>query len=195
MDSTQLKAYLVADLRRNSEVISLYKFLINYLSRPTFKYTVWLRLCSYVQQQKGLKLVYLFFAWNLQRLRIKYGIHIFSSTKIGSGFLIGHMGGIVVNSEAVIGMNCTILHDVTIGVSDIVGEQAAPVIGDNVYLGSGARIIGPVKVGDNVVVGANCVVVKDVPENAVVIGVPARIVSYAGANRSAYNPTKRELIA
>ena len=70
------------------------------------------------------------------------------------------------------------------------GNKGYPTIGDNVYIGPGAKIVGAVKVGNNVAIGANCVVTKDVPDNAVVVGVPGKIISYTGSegyvNRTDY---------
>ncbi len=110
----------------------------------------------------------------------KYGISIPYITKIGSGFVIGHFGGIVVSDKAVIGNNCTISHGVTIGKANRGKNLGHPTIGDNVYMGAGAKIIGNIKVGNNVVIGANCVVTKDVPDNAVVASVPGKVISYDG---------------
>ena len=80
--------------------------------------------------------------------------------------------GIFISHAAVIGKNCTILQNVTIGSS----KGKAPVIGDNCVIGAGAMIIGDVKVGDNVVIGANTTVVKDVPDNTTVVNMPARYI-------------------
>ena len=79
----------------------------------------------------------------------------------------------MIHARTVIGKNCIIGQGVTIGGKS--GWYEVPVIGDNVHIHAGARIIGPVRIGDNVEIGTNCVVVKDVPSNCVVAGVPARI--------------------
>lgn len=86
--------------------------------------------------------------------------------------MIFHYNCIVINGNAKIGKNFTIRHGVT--VYDVNGKT--PIIGDNVTVGAGAKIIGGIKIGNNVVIGANAVVNKDVPDNCVVVGVPARIV-------------------
>ena len=87
-----------------------------------------------------------------------------------------HFSGIVITSSAVIGKHCTILQGVTIG--NMRTKVGDPVIGDNCVLFAGAKVIGPVKIGNNVVVGAGAVVVHDVPDNSVVVGVPAKVVSH-----------------
>lgn len=84
-----------------------------------------------------------------------------------------HLNGIIVAPNAVIGENCTIFHQVTIGQNE---QKQAPIIGDNCYIGTGAKIIGGVTIGDNVKIGANAVVVKDVPSNCTVVGVPGTII-------------------
>ena len=116
----------------------------------------------------------------LFRKRIKFGLDI-QTLSIGEGFYIGHYGTIVVSHEAVIGRNCNISQGVTIGVVNTGSKIGAPVIGDNVYIAPGAKIIGNVVVGNNAAIGANSVVSTDVPENSVVVGVPARVVSHNGS--------------
>ena len=92
--------------------------------------------------------------------------------QFGPGFIILHSIGLVINTGVQGGSNITIENGVTIGAE----KGHAPVLGDNVYIGAGARIIGNVRVGNDVRIGANAVVVKDVPDNATVVGIPARVV-------------------
>jgi serine O-acetyltransferase len=99
---------------------------------------------------------------------------------VGPGLFIGHFGGIVVNERATIGCNCNLSHGVTIGQTNRGPRKGCPTIGDGVFLGPGCTIIGMVSVGHNAVVGANAVVTKDIAENEVVGGVPARRLSDAG---------------
>ena len=82
--------------------------------------------------------------------------------------------GIVIHARAVVGRNCMIGQGVTIGGKS--GWYEVPIIGDNVKINAGARILGPVHIGNNVIIGANAVVVKDVPDNCIVAGVPAKII-------------------
>ena len=82
--------------------------------------------------------------------------------------------GIIINPEVVIGDNVKINQHVTIGGS---GEKGCPVIGDNVYIGSGAKVLGGIRIGNNVKIGANAVVISDVPDNSTAVGVPARIIA------------------
>lgn len=97
--------------------------------------------------------------------------------EIGEGTCFEHRGiAIVIHPEAVIGKRCAILSCVTIGGKGK-GIPGAPIIGDDVTIGSGARIIGAVRIGSGATIGANAVVISDIPEGATAVGVPARVVS------------------
>jgi serine O-acetyltransferase len=109
------------------------------------------------------------------------GVDLPPATTVGNGFYVGHFGGIIVTDAAVIGENCNISQGVTIGMSGRGENRGAPVIGNRVYMGPGAKIIGPITIGDDVAIGANAVVVKDVPANAVVGGVPAKVINMNGS--------------
>jgi len=127
----------------------------------------------------------------LHHLTYKLGISIPPSTEIGSGFYIGHFGGIEINFRSVIGKNCNISQGVTLGAANREANKGYPTLGDNIYIGPGAKIVGAVKIGNNVAIGANCVVTKDIMENSVVVGVPARVISEEGSagyiNRIGYD--------
>lgn len=99
---------------------------------------------------------------------------------IGPGLFIQHGFATIISAKK-IGHNCWINQQVTIGFSS--KDTDAPIIGNNVVINAGAKIIGKVKVGDNVIVGANAVVVKDVPENCIVVGVPAYIICRNGVKK------------
>jgi serine O-acetyltransferase len=97
-------------------------------------------------------------------VQVAWGIEIPRRATIGPGLDIAHSGGIVVSAHAVIGKNCNLSQGTTIGVA---GDGGAPVIGDDVYIGPGAKLIGGIRVGNNVKIGANAVVHKDLPDNAI----------------------------
>lgn len=111
------------------------------------------------------------------RLRKKYASHIAYKARFGRGLRLPHPVGIVVGDGATVGANATIYQNVTIGAARMGdGEKGLyPVIGDNVTIFAGAALIGAIRVGDNAIVAANAVVLKDVPENCVAVGVPATI--------------------
>lgn len=102
------------------------------------------------------------------------GIQLPRSAKIGGGLKIWHFGCVVVNPDVVIGENCSLRQGVTIGTRT--GDHDVPILGDNVDIGAGAKILGSISIGDNVKIGANAVVIKDVPASHLAVGVPARIV-------------------
>jgi len=95
----------------------------------------------------------------------------------GKGLYLVHYGSVTINQKSVIGENCRIYNNVVIGTLGAgYGEGKCPVIGNNVFIGSNACILGGVKVGDNAVIGAGAIVIKDVPADCTVAGVPARII-------------------
>jgi serine O-acetyltransferase len=94
----------------------------------------------------------------------------------GPGFVLVHSQGIVINSSVVGGCNVSVGHQVTIGAE----KRQSPVLGDEIKVGAGAKILGNVKIGSHVKIGANAVVTKDVPDGATVVGVPAKIVRMFG---------------
>jgi serine O-acetyltransferase len=119
--------------------------------------------------------------WQLLRVRLRLmgerlGFEVPRGV-FGPGLSIAHHGSVTVNGEAVVGRNCRLDAQTTIG--DVRG--GAPTLGDNVYVGSGARILGGVRVGDEAAIGANAVVVRDVPARVTVGGVPARVISQGGS--------------
>jgi serine O-acetyltransferase len=105
------------------------------------------------------------------------GIEIHPGARIGKNFFIDHGMGVVIGETAEIGDNVTIYHGVTLGGVSLNKGKRHPTIGNNVIIGSGAKILGPFKVGDNSKIGSNSVVVKEVPPNSTVVGIPGRIVS------------------
>jgi serine O-acetyltransferase len=121
-------------------------------------------------------------------VKIMWGIELPRSATIGPGFYIGHFGGITIAPDVVIGSNCNISQDLTIGLSGQGEKAGVPTIGDNVYLAPGARVFGKIAIGNNVKIGANAVVYKDIPDNAIVALDPGfKIVSYKG-NRTTNLP-------
>lgn len=191
MTFAEYKYLLYTDLYRIQQGCSFGALLRQLVSGEGFKYNFWLRTSAFLKCHLLSK--YLLFpiaAFFLRRVRYKLGISIPVTTRIGSGFYIGHFGGIVVNGLAIIGRNCNISQGVTIGQANRGRNAGYPVIGDNVYLGPGAKIVGGVKIGNNVAIGANCVVTKDIPDGSVVVGVPGRVISQLGSrgyvNRTDY---------
>jgi serine O-acetyltransferase len=117
--------------------------------------------------------------WN-HRTKAKWGIMIAPGAVIGQGLHIFHFGGIFIGEQVVIGENCSISHDVTIGLAGEGRRRGAPTIGKNVYIAPGAKIAGRIRVGDNVRIGANAVVSRDVPDNALVQVQSMQVVTFPG---------------
>ena len=103
------------------------------------------------------------------------GIEIHPGAQIGRRLFIDHGMGIVIGETATIGNDCTIYHGVTLGGTGKDKKKRHPDIGNNVMIGTGAKVLGPIKIGNNVKIGANAVVIKNVPNNSTVVGVPGRI--------------------
>lgn len=111
-----------------------------------------------------------------QFARFITGIEIHPGAKIGRRLFIDHGMGIVIGETATIGNDCTIYHGVTLGGTGKDKKKRHPDVGNNVMIGCGAKILGPIKIGDNVKIGANAVVLKDIEKNNTVVGVPAKVI-------------------
>jgi serine O-acetyltransferase len=108
--------------------------------------------------------------------RFLTGIEIHPGATIGKAFFIDHGMGVVIGETAEIGDNVTIYHGVTLGGTTWQKGKRHPTIGNNVVIGTGAKILGPVRIGDNTRIGANSVVLNDIPSSSVVVGVPGKVV-------------------
>lgn len=109
--------------------------------------------------------------------RFATGIEIHPGAKIGNSFFIDHGMGVVIGETSEIGNNVTIYHGVTLGGTSFTRGKRHPTIENNVTIGAGAKILGPLKIGNNSKIGANSVVIKDVPPNTTVVGIPGKIVT------------------
>ena len=110
------------------------------------------------------------------------GIEIHPAAKIGAGFFVDHGAGVVIGETAEVGENVTLFHGVTLGATgNEKSHKRHPTLGDNIFVGSGAKLLGPITVGSNSKIGANSVVLRDVPEGATVTGVRARVVKLGGS--------------
>ena len=176
MKLTKLKKIIAADHFRFYKNVSNKEILKHIFYSESFKYIFWMRVCSFTKKGKH-RLLFLFTRLILNHYKYKLGICIPYNTQISEGFYIGHFGGIIVSPKAIIGQNCNLSHGVTIGKISRGKNSGAPIIGNNVYIGPGAKIIGGITIGDNVAIGANSVVVSDVPKNCTFGGIPAKQIS------------------
>lgn len=118
--------------------------------------------------------------WISQRSRRITGVEIHPAATIGRRLVIDHGEGVVIGETAEIGDDCLIYQGATLGGTGIMQGKRHPTLGNNVMVGSGAKVLGPFKVGNNAKIAANSVVLREVPENATVVGVPGRIVRLSG---------------
>lgn len=118
--------------------------------------------------------------WISQRSRHKTGVEIHPGATIGKGLFIDHGMGVVIGETTVIGDNCTIYQNVTLGGTGKDTGKRHPTLGNNVLVGSGAKVLGPFRVGDNARIAAGAVVLSEIPANATAVGVPARVVKVNG---------------
>lgn len=183
-----IKEYIKADLYRYSRNISLSSFFITYMNSEGFRFSVWLRLCTFLRRSKLTKYtIFPFCKAVYKHYKYKFGYDIPYDKDIGPGLLIFHIGGIVFSPEKC-GRNLTISQNTTVGMTIHNGIKNFPKIGDNVYIAPGSAIIGGVTVGNNVAVGTNCVLTQSVCDNAVVVGIPGKVISYNGAQEYINNP-------
>ncbi|MCD8096227.1 MAG: serine acetyltransferase [Ruminococcus sp.] len=106
----------------------------------------------------------------------KYGVDIGAKTQIGPGFIVRHVGGIAIHSDVIIGKDVEILQGVTIGYERRGERQGTPKIGDRVWIGSNAIVVGKIHVGNNVLIAPGAFVNFDVPDNSIVLGNPGKII-------------------
>ncbi len=121
--------------------------------------------------RKPFSLIYkVLYKW----VQIVTGIEMPCEVEVGHNFVIDHFGGIVISGYARFGDNCRIRNGVVVGLAHV-DEPCAPIIGNNVDIGAGAKVLGKINIGNHVVIGANAVVIRDVPDNSIAVGVPAQI--------------------
>ncbi len=126
------------------------------------------------------KKMYFMARWISQRASKKTGIEIHPAATIGKRFFIDHGTGVVIGETAVIGDNVTVYQGVTLGGTGKDTGKRHPTIGNNVMIGSGAKVLGPLEIGDNSRIAAGAVVLKDIPPNSTAVGVPAKVVKRDG---------------
>ena len=118
--------------------------------------------------------------WVSQRAKRRTGVEIHPAAKIGRRLVIDHGTGIVIGATAEIGDDCLLYQGVTLGGTGAAREKRHPTLGNNVMVGCGAKVLGPFRVGDNVKIAAKSVVLREVPDNCTVVGIPGHIVRVGG---------------
>ena len=173
------------DLSRLIEKKTIFTIVKHLLTNASFKITLGLRVGNYLSSKKNIiaKLLLICVALIHKHNQFKTGIQIAIGTDVGRGLVFPHYSCIVINKGSKIGKCCTIYHGVTIG---SVRGGGVPQIGDNVVLSAHAQVIGNINIGNNVMIGAGAVVVSDIPDNAVAVGNPAKVINYNGPEKIKY---------
>ncbi|MCK1981941.1 MULTISPECIES: serine O-acetyltransferase [Peribacillus] len=173
MNLGSLKKLIIEDYySRYKKDFSIVNFTKAYLLDLNFRVVTRYRIQTYLSTKN--KLCFILAVLLRNGNMSKYGVEIGINTKIKGGFNIHHINGIVIGEEVCIGENFNIFQQVTIGKKDI----KYPIIGDNVKIYPGVKVIGDIKVGNNVIIGTNSVVNKDIATGAVVAGIPAKVIEH-----------------
>lgn len=169
----QLRLLIASDVWRSVGGRGIKAFLKAWFLDPTFRPIFTMRLCTYCHKKNFfLKIVYLLFWFFHQRYRLRACVDIAPTMRIGRGFKLLHGLGVVVNSDAIIGSNVTIMQGVTIG-----GTSAGvPIVEDDVIICANASVLGNVVLGRGCVIGAGAVVLTNVPSGFNAVGNPARVI-------------------
>lgn len=149
---------------------------------PQLKIIKYKRICEYLREKKSI-LYPLFYYW-YRKIEIKYNTDIPVQTKIGKGFLIEHIGGIVINPSVIIGSNCNIYNGVVIGTEKRGKRKGTPIIGNSVWIGANSVIVGHISIGDDVLIAPGSYINFNVPPHSIVIGNPAKIIKREKATES-----------
>jgi len=168
-----------ADLYRHDGLKGFGGFLRGWF-KPGFRYTLYFRL---IQAQGKYSPFRFFLRWLKRNGRMQYGFEIDVDAQIGEGFYLSDHCGPVIIGPIKIGKHCNIAHGVTIGRSYKNGKIGRPTIGDRVWIGSGAVLVGKITIGSNVMIAPNSFLNVDVPDHSIVLGNPAKIISK-------HNPTE-----
>ena len=144
------------------------------------RFSYWVRQYIHIPLLRQL-LKLISFTWH-KLIQNTTGISIACEAQIGKGLYIGHFGSIFVNDDVLMGENCNLSQEVTIGLGGRGEKHGCPKIGDRVFIGPGAKLFGAITIGNDVAIGANAVVTKDLPDKAVAVGIPAKIISYEGSH-------------
>lgn len=180
MTQEELKQTLASDIKRFGGCKpSLKDYIIHNEVWYIYHYIRHMRFVEYYGQKgRPNLLLYLWHFFKYKRIGFKLHFTIYPNT-VGPGFRIYHVGGFThVGKNVKIGKNCTMLPGVVFGNKTEVDDDRPVIVGDNCYFGLNAKILGPVNIGNNVTVGANAVVTKDIPDNAIVGGVPAKLIKF-----------------
>lgn len=176
-----LNYYLEEDAKRIGRKVGLLNLLSGSETYRVFRYFHNLRYLEYYMNVTNPWYHILFYYWHLllhRHFSVKFGMTV-APNVLGPGFLFVHPGFLRMSGPPIqIGKNCTVLPNVLIGKRRPDLENTEVLIGDNCYISTGVTILGPVRIGNNVIIAAHSVVTKDVPDNCLVAGIPAKFIKH-----------------
>ena len=158
-------------MRKRSFVLIMCHLFLAQFWNASFMTMLWFRIASFTPPLCRI-VILIIYRW----INFLTGIQLPINTKVGAGLYFPHYSCIIISKRTIIGDNCTIFQGVTLGKT----IHGCPILGNNVIICTNSTVIGNVRIGNNAVIGAGSVVVHDVPDDAVVVGNPARIISYKG---------------
>jgi len=177
----ELKSYGKFILTKDPACKSLFEAIFMY---PIVSCMIRHRIAHYFYEKDHTT----FARWISQRARKKTGIEIHPGAKIGKNLFIDHGMAVVIGETAEIGDNCHMYHNITLGGTGNEKEKKRhPTVGNNVIIGTGATVLGPVKIGDGAKIGAGALVLTDIPPNSTAVGVPAKVVKFHDPAENKYH--------
>ncbi len=141
---------------------------------PSFKVKLYYKISHFLYKRKRFLIARII----SEKAKRKTGIEIHPGATIGKNLFIDHGMGVVIGETCVIGDNVTLFHGVTLGGTGKEKGKRHPTIGNNVFIGSGAKILGNITIGNNVKIGANSVILESIPDNVTVVGIPGKIIKH-----------------
>lgn len=179
----ELKKQILSDRCRVCTEENFIKLIKIKMTHPSLKYLKIYRKAKYYSDKGGSvnKILSVWYSYLLFNYSVKFGYQINRNCTVGLGLYLGHRGSIVVNGQAVLGNNVNLANGVTIGATPRGERKGVPKIGDNVWIGANAVIVGNVTIGSDVLIAPNSFVNFDVPCHSIVIGSPGKIISRENA--------------
>ena len=141
---------------------------------PSFKVKLYYKISHFLYKRKRFLIARLI----SEKAKRKTGIEIHPGATIGKNLFIDHSMGVVIGETCIIGDNVTLFHGVTLGGTGKEKGKRHPTIGNNVFIGSGAKILGNITIGNSVKIGANSVILESIPDNVTVVGIPGKIIKH-----------------
>lgn len=170
---------ILGDIKRYAACKGYPRWLLIFTFHQGYRFMVLYRLCN--RFSKINPIGFLARIW-YKKIQVKYGFQIPFTTRIGKGLFLPHYGNIVINPKVLIGENCNVAQGVTLGQINVGDKAGCPAIGNRVWIGANAVVVGNIKIGDDVLIAPLSYVNFDVPSGSVVLGNPGKIVGDKGSS-------------